>query len=454
MQKLRAQIRSIATSSILRNTGWQYASNIAGALLAFVYSLMLGRALGVEKYGLISLSLGFAGLIFNLVELRLHEWVIRYLTEFWEAGDYRRAIATIRLSLIADVVTGLIAVVSVFALSPIAAVLFNELRTERAQTLIWLAGMVSFSGNVGNATAIGVLRVLKSFRALALIKIGGHLLKLAATAIVLLLVNIGVSRAVLGVSVATGLVTTIVLAAVAVRELRRSLPFKVKNSRISLLQPRLPEMARFAGNIYGVSLAAIPTRDLDVNFLGVYSSAAVVGTYRVARDFMAAMWQVSDPMLFVIYPELSRLWARRDLQALQRLLWSSFFGLAAVAVLLCGAAFFTVPSIITMSMGSDFAEAGLYFRWMLIGLVVWMPLLWVNPLLMASGRADLFFRATVVASVATLACDVYLIPKWGGTGASFAYAVSHIAAPLTSLWLARANGIFRQLRGCDHSSLH
>lgn len=443
----RAQLRcrAAANSPLFRNTVWQYVSNVLGAAIVFFHSLLVGRLLGVEQYGVMSLSLGFAGLVFNLVELRLHEWVIRYLTEYWEARDLPRALATVRLSLFVDIASGLAALLLVGALAPLAPLMFRDLGNQHHLSLFWLGGLVFFFGNVGNATAIGLLRVFDGFRELALVKLTGQVFKLGATAFALLVLGWGVIGT-LCVAVAASLLTTLGLAYVARRELVRRIPLAATDAPIDLLQARFAEMRSFALNMYGVSLAAIPTRDLDVNLLGSFSTASVIGTYKVARDFMAAIWQVSDPLLFVVYPEIAKLWTNKQFAMLRQFVRQSVVGLGAAAVLLFATAYFAVPIFIERTLGPQFAEGGYYFRWMIWCILIWMPLLWVNPLLMAAGRANLFFRATLVASSVILIVDLLLIPRWGGDGAAFAYAIGHLVAPVVSLWLARSAGVLTPLR--------
>jgi O-antigen/teichoic acid export membrane protein len=309
----------------------------------------------------------------------------------------------------------------------------------------WLGGFALFFSNVGNATAIGLLRVFDGFRSLALVKLSGQVFKLAATGAALFALGWGVTG-VLAIAVLANLLTTLGLGIVAYRQLDRRIPVRSTPAPFSLLRPRLREMRGFVLNMYGVSLAAIPTRDLDVNILGGCSTAAVIGTYKVARDFMGAVWQVSDPLLFVLYPEFTRLWTRQDFSGLRRFLRWGIAGLLAATVLLCGSAYFIVPPVIELALGSQFATAGTYFRWMLFGALAWMPLLWVNPLLMAAGRANLFFRSVVAASACILVFDLLLIPRWGGEGAAIAYAAGHVAGPLVALCLARSSGIFTRLR--------
>jgi len=326
--------------------------------------------------------------------------------------------------------------------------MFRELGDKEPISLLWLGGLVLFFGNVGNATAIGLLRVFDDFRALALVKLAGHVVKLAATAGALFLLGWNVFG-VLSVAAAASLLTTLALGFAAYRQLNRRIPVWSTPAPLGLLRPRLREMRGFVLSVYGVSLAAIPTRDLDVNILGGCSTAAVIGSYKVARDFMGAVWQVSDPLLFVLYPEFARLWTKKKFEQLRGLLRKSAAGLSVASFALCATAFVITPPVIELAMGTSFAAAGSYFRWMLGGVLAWMPLMWVNPLLMAVGRANLFFRATLMAGLTILALDLVLIPRWGGTGAAIAYGLGHVLAPLISLSLARRAGIFKPLCATD-----
>lgn len=419
-QSVRQYFERGIPDGFFKNVAWQYLSNIWAIGLGFLYSLLIGRALGAAEFGLISLGLGFAGLIFGVLELRLHEAVIRYIAEFWEQNDYRRTLAIVKLSLLVDASTGTLALVVALITAPLAQEYL--IRDPRGLIVVWLSALSVFFINVGNRTAIGLLRVFEQFKLYALVIMAGTTLKLIVTLGAILLMGWG-AIGVMIVTVLTSLLTNLALVGMALWQLNRRIPLRQTQAPMSVLWPRLREMSRFVLNTYGLSLASIPTRDLDVNLLGWFTSLKVVGIYKIAKNFMAAIWQISDPAFYVIYPELSKLWSKKQFATLKTFIKKLIILLGGTGVLLFSGTFVLVPRGIQWMMGSEFAEAGTIFQWMVWSLLFWMPFLWVNPLLMAAGLPNLSLRAALMSNLLTLGLYLIWIPIWGGQGAALAYGM-------------------------------
>ena len=425
-------------SGFLGNVAWQYAANAYLAAVGFLYSLVIGRALGPAEFGLISLALALAGVIFNVVEMRLHEAVVRYVAEFWEREDHARVLAVAKLSLLVDVGTGLLAFALVVALTPVLA--SQVVQDPRAVPALVLAGLSLLCSNVGSVTATGLLRIFGMLKHLALLTIGGISLKLAFVLAVLWGTDLG-ALGVLAASVLSSLITNVALGVIAVWALRQRVQLGTLHAPISLLRPRLREMRSFMLSTYGLSLSSIPTRDLDVTILGWFSPLEVIGAYKIAKNFMTSMWMASDPIFFVVYPEIAKLWAKRDAAGVRAFVTRLLVMLSISSGALYVVAVFAVPFAIVLLLGAEFAPAGAMFRWMVWCILIWMPCLWVNPLLMAAGLPRLSLVAGVTSSIATFALYLLLIPLWDGQGAALAYGAGVAVNVVVGLVLARRAGI-------------
>lgn len=92
-------------------------------------------------------------------------------------------------------------------------------------------------------------------------------------------------------------------------------------------------------------------------------------------------------------------------------------------------------------MRSEFAEAGLLFRCMGWGIILWSPMIWAGPLLVAAGRTDLTLRTSLASSVTMLLLYSAAIPLLGALGAALVYAVNHAVFVTFALWHARRAGL-------------
>lgn len=422
----------------IRNVGWQYLSTAWTVGVGFIYTLLVARLLGPDDFGLLAVSQGFGGLIFSLVELRLHEAVIRYTTEFWEQKDYPRLIATIKLALLADVITGMLALGLIVATAPLATQYL--IHDSRGTLIVWLGGLALFFMNVGTTTSVGLLRVFNQFKSQTLMRGVGITLNLLLAVALLLWTNWGVLAVTVALAV-TNLITNLMLLAATARQLYAHVPVREIHAPIRLLQPRLREMGGFVANTYFLSLTNIPSKDLDIIMLGWFGSLDAAGIYRIAKQFMSAMWYISDPAFVVIYPEIARLWMRREIGAMWSFIkrFSLLMGLLGVGV--SAVAFVAVPLVIRWVIGETYAPAGDIFHLMLWSLLFWMPLMWINPLLMAVGRPDLSLKASLLSALMTLLMYLGFVPLWAGYGAALSYGMSLPLYMLMALWLGWRAGL-------------
>ena len=417
-----------------QNLLWQYVASLGTLGISFVQWVVLGRLLGPADVGLMASALAVVGVLFGVVELRLHEAAIRYMTEFQAKGDDARTLAVVKASLVADLTTGMLALVITMAAAAFVSNWF--LRDPRGITALAFCGLTVFFNNVATATATAILRTFNEFRGYALIRVAGSAAAFTAVLAGLLAANVGIV-AVMAITAAAAFATNISLIAFAFVSLNRRIPWRRTHAPIALLAPYRAEMGKFVLSTYGLALTTIPARDLDITMLAWFYPLQVVGVYRMAKNFMGALWQLSDPFLFVVYPELARFWSRGDIIGLRAFLRRLTAGLGAAGLVLGLASFAIVPLIIDTLLGDSFSGAGTTFRWMAWSVVPWMLLLWVNPLLIAAGRPQLSLRAAIGGAILTLVMGLACIPVWGSNGAALAYAVGISGTLVGALRYAR-----------------
>jgi O-antigen/teichoic acid export membrane protein len=436
---LRRLLRDSIPPGFYTNAAWQYATSFASAGFQFVYLVALAALLGTREFGRFSLALAFVTMAFQLVELRLHEAVIRFAAEFRARDDFARLVAFTKLSLLADAASGALAFAAACALAPLAARLL--LKDPAAVSLILLAAFAVFFQNVSTATAVGLYRTFNAVRVQAIVTACGGLLKLAATIVFVKVFDAGAAE-VMAVAIAAHFLTNAVLTTLALRILRRHVPPGTRGT-MAMLGDRWRDLARFTGSTYALSLSMIPTKELDVNLLGYFSTPAVVGTYKIAKTFFTAVSMIVDPALFVIYPQLAAMWVRRELVKIGAFIRSIVAVFGSVALLVCIVATFAVPPLIVLLNGPEYRESGSIFRWLIWGLAIWAPTIWVNPLLMAADRPDLVTKASILGSVLVVILYLIFIPRLGARGAALAQALAPPIVMSIALFFGRRAGIIR-----------
>ena len=145
---------------LLRNSSYLFSANVIVSGFGFVQSILLARFLGVEQYGLLALIMTYVMAVNQLLDFRVWETVIKYVSEFWVKGERERAWATVKLAYWIDFLTGVFAFLVAVLAAPLAASLLH--RSEIASLASIFALKLLFS--TINGTSRAILRVFDKFK--------------------------------------------------------------------------------------------------------------------------------------------------------------------------------------------------------------------------------------------------------------------------------------------------
>jgi O-antigen/teichoic acid export membrane protein len=421
-----------------RAVRWQAFATAVSAGSSFVYSLVVARGLGAERFGEMSVALAFATVVFQIVELRLNEPVVKYLVEYHEAKDAAGARELLRLCFAADVSSGVLAFLLTLGLGSVGDVLLPG-RLPHGPLLALAAGYM-LAWNMATNTAQGVMRALDDVKRLSVVSAMQSFLKLALTVAALVFVKVS-TAGVLVVAIVVAALANVSTVACALQSVARSFQGGPPVRDVPLPRARRVEMLAFTRNTYLVNVAQLPLRDLDVAILGAVVPSTVVAAYRMAKNFWVAVNLVFDPIYYAVYPEMARLWARGDRNELLAFVRKSAKMLAFAAAGIALLAAIGVPIVLRLVFEDRYDASVPIFYLMLPGLFLWAPFVWVPGLLLAAGRSDLSLRAALWGAVAVIGLYATLIPMLGSYGAAIAVGPGASVVTMLSLYMARTAGL-------------
>jgi O-antigen/teichoic acid export membrane protein len=404
---------------LFRNASWLFSGNALASLLGFAQAVVLGRALGVDGYGLLAFIIAFVTTVNSVVDIRVWESVTKFVGDYHARGEHGRARATVKLAYLVDLGTGVIAFALVAALAPLAADRFVH-DAAVAPYLVLYAGTLLVA--TVNDTSMALLRVFDRFRWLSTERVASAVVRLALL---------------WAAAALTGRLGPVLVAYVAV-ELGRGLVLLVlglRASRAALTDPgpdhlgtirgRFAEFRHFTLQNAATTVLSLITRQLDILILTAIHAPREVALYRMARNFGQLLARITDPVYHAIYPELVRLAAipAASPGEIRTFIVRSMRIVLPVILLVGLIAVFGARLILERAVGSDFVAATLPLQIIVGGALIHASFLWARPLVLATGRPQISTIAHAAGAVTLVLASILLVPRFGAVGSAITFVL-------------------------------
>lgn len=405
---------------ILANTGWLLGGKGVGAVLSLAYLAIVTRTLGVTDFGRFALVLSAANVIKTLVSFDSWQIVVRYGQPHLASGNGDALNRVLRFCILIDLASavagGLIAAFIIIA--------FGSLMDLSAGMGLqaWIFCMVMMITIRSSPT--GVLRLFDRFDSGAfaetMIPVGRMI---GAGLAWILMPNVT------GFLIAWGAAELLCAASywwLAIRvggeKLGRWRAGKALDARAEN-----PGIVGFltATNLQ-TTLASVG-QQVAVLVVGLFVGPAGAGLYRLANQLANSLTKISSLLSRSIFVELSRTHSSHGAQALGTLFRrTNRLALIAGAVII--ALILTIGHpLLGLIAGKAFLPA--YPLLVLLGISACIDLVGVSyrPLLMATDRASLSLRITLVSTALLLGMQAALLPVYGTVGAASANIIASVA---------------------------
>lgn len=405
---------------ILANTGWLLGGKGVGAVLSLAYLAIVTRTLGVTDFGRFTLILSAATVIKTVVSFESWQIVVRYGQPHL-AGDNHDALnRVLRFCILIDLASaaagGVLAAVIILAFGGLL---------ELSSGMGWQAWLFCVVMLITiRSSPTGVLRLFDRFDSGAFAE-----------------TMIPVGRMIgAGLAWATRPDITGFLVAWAAAELLCAatywwLALRVGGRRLGSWRAGRAWSARrenpgiigfLAATNLQTSLSSVGMQ-VSVLIVGLFVGPAGAGFYRLANQLAQALTKISTLLSRSIFVELSRTQSNHGADEL-RMLFRRTNRLALVAGAVIIALILAIGHpLLDLIAGKAFLPA--YPLLVLLGIAACIDLVGVGyrPLLMATDRAGLALRITLVTTLLLLGTQAVLLPIHGTIGAASANIVAAVA---------------------------
>lgn len=399
------KIKSLLNTHTVRQSVITSFSTFTTAGLGAVYYLLLARLLGPEKYGLMTLSLQIMLAVTPLADLGTGTAMVRFIGE--KTTDYKSFTSVaFRIKLFTGVLSILLLTLGANFIS------VNLFREPRLATLLPLVGLGVIVIMLFNFS-VAILQGLQKFVAWGGVQIGANIIRILLLGVIYVVGLISPSAAIL-----IFIISFIIGFLFSWRWLDKStITSKVTRNTFE-------EFWRFNKWTALFTIAASISSRLDSFFTARYLNITQVGIYSLAITMSSFLPQVASALGAVTAPKFSRFSSNKESNIyLKKTLPFALVVSVGVSLLMVPAGLFVV-----WFTGRDFSSAMTPFIILLISMVIFAgsgPLR--DSLLYSYKKPQIFFYAAVIQGFVVSISGIFLIPKYGITGAAISTLLSQVS---------------------------
>ena len=430
--KIQSLLSGLPTG-FLKQLSWQYLATISVVVCGFIHTIIIANILGIEILGILALATGITVICAQFFILNMKDVVIRYISIFLAEEKHSSAHNLLKIGIAVNIS----AAVAYFILICLISPFLNDLliKTEDGSTLIRLFSLVPIFQFILSDSILGYIRINNKLNIYASGQFISSVLRLGITYIGLVYFQLGIFFVIL-TTIASGLLILIILVLTTIRLSKdsRRTPWKetINDKEITIFAPSIKKFVR---NNYLTGLLSIPGKELDINLLGFFTTVENVGVYKIAKNFISAIWAITDPIHLVLYPECSKFWVQKNHSGLIKFIKRITGLLLLFSILIATTSGIAVPYFIDIFMDAEASYASTLYLIMVSSIIIWVPLLWIHPILLTAARTDLALKASFIHSVLSVVLYFSFITSLGLIGTAIAYAVNAALISLVQYYL-------------------
>ncbi len=420
------------SKTLFKNSSWVFLSNLFGAGIALLKSVVIARGLGAEWYGIFTIIIVFTGTLQETLNLNLGAALIRFGSGFKSAREPHKIIALIKLCLVSSTIVALLSVLL------IAGFTFFQYDTFiKLPGLGWFAILyaVAASAIFFNQISRSALRLYYKFKLNSIVQMIMDTVEFVIIVSVIFIYPENLEAFLIAVLV-TRFVNSIVPNMAAWLELSPEFKGHFK-APISVIKNQFSDIRKFViHNSVAKTLQAL-IKNGDILLLAFLTSDPLqVAFYTVGKKVAFSILMMTDPLVTSIYPQLCDLYHENKTAEIKKML------LKLTALAAIPATFFLIVAILfnewimVTVFGPEYRAAGQTFFLLTGASLIYAVCFWIQPLLQAINLLRIRLGIYVAGIIAGLTGAYFLIPLYGATGMAFSVILMNIFMPILFIYFA------------------
>lgn len=397
-------------SSITKNSVITFSSQILTFALGFAASIILARVLGPEGKGIYALIVLIPALMLKLGSLGIEA------TNVYFTGSKRYGIKDIvSNSLLCGILLGSILILLFFGVFHFD-IFQNYLASNQINSFyLWLVVLtVPFS--LLSGFLISIFLGAEKITVYNKINIFNSTFQLILLTVFLVILKKGVFGAV--ISYVIGIIAVALVVVLLI----------TKFTKITLYFNRrlLKDSTKYGLKAYFGNLTQFLNYRLDMILVAAFLTPASVGFYSISVGIAEKLWMLPGAIATVLFPKISSLKDKEANNLTPRIARHTFLIIFVLALILA----LIARPVIKILFGSVFLPSVMPLMILLPGIIALGGCKILTADLAGRGKPQFGTYAAFVSLVVNIPLNLWLIPKWGISGAAFASSIAYITATL------------------------
>ncbi|WP_440956440.1 flippase [Methanosarcina sp. Mfa9] len=409
-------------SKTMKDVQWSFISLATASFAHLLLRIVLGKELGPSGLGLYTLVFTIYMFGMQYAAFGISTALIKYVAEYND--DLPQITGFVSSGIVGSIVTGSFMSVLMYLLSGFISIqLFHN--PEMVDLLKITA--LCFPFIAMQKAVIGTLNGLRKMKRYAVVNIAQHGSVMIVSIVLVMLLNMGVKGAVIGLVAPTIVVG--LLSLIFIREYFAS--------EQAILRTVLNKVLWFGLYIVLADSIAMLNVQIDSLMVGHFMNETEVGYYAVAVLFIEGLRLIPDSVQKVITPAIANFHGKNDYLNISKLIKITVLRVfvitlfASLSILLLG------QFLIEVLFREDFLSAYEPLLILLVGSLIYGPISSINGTLPGIGKVNVMFKISLICALMNVVLNIILIPKYGITGAAIATSTSLIFTALVRVYFIK-----------------
>ena len=421
---------------LVKGSAIVFVALVASGLIAFLLRVFLARSFSVEEYGFFYTALALVSFFGLFRGFGLGSALVKHIPEFKLRGQSSKIKSSITFALLFQAIFAFLVAALLFVFSDQIALAFSSLADMAVvgmanASLVFKILSIWFFVAIFSPTFRAAFQGFQNMLVYALMGFFEILFVLLSVILLVGLFGIGIG----GVAFAYVL-AALITAVLGLFLFWRGYP-RVLREKVRITKPLIKKLFVFALPVFIGGLGGLIIGYTDTLMIAGFWSSKQVGFYQTAQPAARILWYLATPLVVVLFPMISELWARREREllgnALHFLTKFSFILIIPAALV-----FIAFPDVvINLLFGSRYLAGTTVLQILAGAAIVYMLYAILVSTINGIGKPIINTKVVGVMASLNLAGNLVLIPVYGIEGAAIATLSAYTLGLVLMFYYAR-----------------